>query len=80
MVHRCEQINCKHENVKFCPHCQKCYCEKCGKEWPEMEYRYWTPLSSPEHPWVITYTSDNAGNTIGSPPPKENIVLCEHHG
>ena len=82
MTHKCHQTNCDHSSVKFCPHCQKCYCETCGKEWPEKECnRYpWWSVSYPEKPWPVTYTSDNAGNTIGSPPPKENIVLCEHHG
>jgi hypothetical protein len=37
MVHSCNQVNCKHESLKFCSHCGKVYCEKCGKEWEDTD-------------------------------------------
>jgi len=79
MPHRCEQINCKHESVKYCPHCQKCYCEKCGKEWPEMECNQypWSSVSYPEMPWTIRYTQDPQDNT-GTPMPPGATTICEH--
>jgi len=35
--------HCKHEVVKYCSHCNVCYCEKCGEEWSATTYYpYWT--------------------------------------
>jgi hypothetical protein len=35
ILHNCNQRDCKHEEVKYCPHCGKVYCVKCGREWED---------------------------------------------
>ena len=32
-MHNCQE--CKHENITFCPKCQKVYCVDCGREWED---------------------------------------------
>ena len=48
--HRYSQLTCQHEHVKYCSTCKVCYCEDCGKDFPEKEYIY------QYYPWYTTTT------------------------
>jgi hypothetical protein len=43
--------HCKHDFIKYCEHCDVCFCTKCGREWGQKvvyEYRY--------EPYIWTYS------------------------
>lgn len=62
-MHVCSGKQCKHEHVKYCDKCQKCYCEDCGMEWPQKGDTTYIPYyPQPYYPqWPqFTWTDGNA--------------------
>lgn len=75
-MHKCTE--CKHEKLKYCEHCQKVYCCKCGREWGGSTYYY--PLQ-----WTYTYDTDTISDdtswqaTWGHGDVASDTVTCCSH-
>jgi hypothetical protein len=82
MTHRCQQLSCDHSQVKFCPHCQNCYCERCGKKWSETK-PVWEPGyigTTPGEPGTFTYNTGSGETlTFKRADMQKREVICEHH-
>lgn len=63
MTHECEK-ECRHEDVKYCPHCKKVICGACGREWPEEGVGPIVPYIPIYPSPYVTYTSDCSGDWV----------------
>lgn len=66
---RREPRECEHDEVAYCPICDRCVCVECGKEWGKKEivyqpYPYYPSPNTNPYPWqpIITWTTTTAGS------------------
>lgn len=74
MHHHCH--DCKHEDIKFCPQCQKPYCVDCGREWTDpcmRNHSDWTYI----HPWTYTTCGTSDGDLTTT---SAYVADCAHGG
>lgn len=86
LTHRC---NCAHEAVRFCRHCNVCYCLSCKQEWsPKSDWHFSYPhYTNPQRyvntqPWEITYGGQLGSANISAGSLSQTIGLaptqCKH--
>ena len=59
----CKKTECKHENVEYCPCCQKVVCKDCGEMWEKPSSPIWiqpyvVPNELPIYPYTPYWDTD----------------------